>query len=50
MEQGMNIKTNVKAGSIVPNHNQTVTHRLKVKTGVKAGSLKDNIDSAFIRR
>jgi len=34
----MKIKTNVKAGGVSPNHNQTMARSLKVKTGVKAGS------------
>ena len=46
----MKIKTNVKAGGMSMQHNQTVACGLKVKSGVKAGGLKDNIDPAFIRR
>lgn len=36
----MKIKTNLKAGSLTANHNQSSA--LKVKTSVKAGSLSQN--------
>jgi hypothetical protein len=35
----MKIKTNVKAGGITNNHNQTVARGLKVKTAIKAGTI-----------
>jgi len=35
----MKIKTNVKAGGINLQHNQTMARSLKVKTNVKAGGL-----------
>jgi len=33
----MKIKTNVKAGGVTLQHNQTVARGLKLKTGIKAG-------------
>ena len=33
----MKIKTNVKAGIMENQHNQTIARGLKVRTGVKAG-------------
>ena len=38
----MRIKTNLKAGGLVDNHNQTVTSGLKVKSNAKAGALGPN--------
>ena len=37
----MRIKTNVKAGRLASNHNQTI-RSLKVKSGIKAGKLASN--------
>jgi hypothetical protein len=39
---GMKIKTNVKAGGVGMQHNQTVVRGLKIKTNVKAGGLTSN--------
>jgi hypothetical protein len=36
----MKIKTNVKAGTLPPNHNQTVARGFMVKTNVKAGGMQ----------
>ena len=38
----MKIKTNVKAGGISLQHNQTAVRALKVQTNVKAGTLPPN--------
>jgi len=42
----MTIKTNVKAGGIFPNHNET----LAVRSYVKAGGLPINHNESFRRR
>jgi hypothetical protein len=36
----MKIKTNIKAGGLIPNHNQTIARSLKVRSGVKAGTFR----------
>ena len=45
----MKIKTNVKAGKLVGNHNQTVAHGLKVKTNVKAGIMENQHNQTMAR-
>jgi hypothetical protein len=45
----MNIKTNVKAGGISLQHNQTVSRGLKVKTNVKAGIMEQQHNQTMTR-
>ena len=45
----MKIKTNVKAGGLSINHNQTISRGLKVKTNVKAGGLSANHNQTTAR-
>jgi hypothetical protein len=42
----MKIKSNVKAGGIGAQHNQTVSRGLKVKTNVKAGGAMNRNQTA----
>jgi len=46
---GMKIKTNVKAGGMPLNHNQTAARGLKVKTNVKSGALTQNHNQTATR-
>jgi len=49
----MTIRTNVKAGRLAANHNQTVVREaakgLKVRTNVKAGKLAANHNQTLVR-
>jgi hypothetical protein len=45
----MKIKTNVKAGKLAANHNQTAARGLKVKTNVKAGKIATNHNQTVAR-
>src|SRR5262245_24228367 len=45
----MKVKTNVKAGGIESQHNQTVTRCLKVKSGVKAGGFEHQHNQTVAR-
>jgi hypothetical protein len=47
--KSMKIKTNVKAGGINMQHNQTMARSLKVKTNVKAGRIIGNHDQTVAR-
>ena len=52
----MKIKTNVKAGSLIPNHNSTLVstksqaNGLKIKSSVKAGGLNTNHNQTLAAR
>jgi hypothetical protein len=46
----LTIKTGVKAGRFLTQHNQRVLRRLKVKTGVKAGARVHQHNQTFERR
>ena len=47
----MKTKTNLKAGRLAVNHNQTIvrTKGIRVKTGVKAGRLCGNHNQTLLR-
>ena len=45
----MKIKTNVKAGFVVSQHNQTVARGLKVKSRVKAGIIGNQHNQTVAR-
>ncbi len=48
----MKVKTNIKAGALSTNHNETLAREaktLKVKTGVKAGALTTNHNETLAR-
>ena len=45
----MKITTNVKAGALNLNHNQTIARGLKVKSNVKAGGLAANHNQTILR-
>jgi hypothetical protein len=45
----MRIKTNMKAGKIAFNHNQTVARGLRVKSNLKAGGIRlSNHNQTFL--
>ena len=46
---GMKVRTNLKAGALSANHNQTVARGLRVKSSVKAGALLGNHNQTTIR-
>ena len=45
----MKVKSNVKAGKLGANHNQTASRGLNVKSGVKAGKLGLNHNQTVAR-
>ena len=44
----MNVKTNIKAGGLRIQHNETLASGLKVKTSVKAGGLRIQHNETFV--
>jgi hypothetical protein len=46
---GLKVKSNIKAGGLSVNHNQTTPRGLKVKSGVKAGGLSSNHNQTAAR-
>ena len=47
--KSLRVKTSVKAGAIVWNHNETCAKALTVKTGVKAGGRGGNHNQVILR-
>ena len=45
----LKVKTNIKAGGLATNHNETLVRGLKVKTSVKAGGLAANHNETLVR-
>jgi hypothetical protein len=48
----MRVRSNVKAGGVQVNHNQTINREkkgLRVKSNVKAGALTDNHNQTVVR-
>ena len=47
--KNLKVKTNVKAGGMTHNHNETLVRGLKVKTNVKAGLMHLNHNETLVR-
>jgi uncharacterized protein (DUF302 family) len=47
---GMKVRTNVKAGKLATNHNQTMAKGLRVRTNIKAGKLATNHNQTVAMR
>ncbi len=45
----LKVKTNLKAGGILRNHNETLVRGLKVKTNIKAGGIRGNHNETLVR-
>lgn len=45
----LKVKTNIKAGGLRTNHNETLVRGLKVKTSVKAGGAWYNHNETLVR-